>query len=250
MFLYFIPNKNGAAGDADLRRLGLDYVVGATGPESVMVQAGPGGLSGQLLVPPWTPEVPAKFVADRQIWRKRADGAVWIGLQKDHGPAPQVLQRAQLHVGQTVRLADGNDWAIPRAVAFLEDRPMTLPAVIDLDDNDRPTARVHPRYQQFCEQAYAFFEHWSGRGEQLKQDQLLEIAVAALNVNYRIGRIEAVALLKLLDSESLSRLLRAVIDADALEQHVRASATSKKATPAGSASTDASSAPASPAVAG
>lgn len=245
MFLYFLPGRNAAVDNATLTQLGLGYVVGEGGPTCTTVHAGPGRLSGQLVVPPWPTEISARFDADKQTWRRRGDGAVWIGMLSGPRPGPSDLVRPQVYAGQHVRLADGNEWAIPRALALLDDRPLTLPAAIDLDEHDLPVGRVHPRYEALCEQAFAFFIGWSGRGQQISPSAMVELAAAALSINYRIGKIEAVALLGLFDSESLSRALRAIIDADAFEDHVRASEQTKKVGPVGSESAGASSAPGS-----
>lgn len=238
-FLYFIPGGTMAIDLAAVRALGLGYAF----EESVTrreVKAGPGGANGVLVTD--STRVPGELLAfypERQTWRKipGLKGEVWIGLYNDlPRPGPDDLGRKEQISGHRLTLLDGNSWLAPVAwAAGDQDGRLVfsrhLPQSLDLsDEGEWISAGVLPRYAEFSDLAGKWFEDRMRMAETAEaQDgggytaqlslipDILDAAVAALKVNYAIGRIEAV-LLKLLSVDRACDVLDCAIDYPKLEE--------------------------------
>lgn len=239
-FLYFLPTDKRSATDADLKAAGLGYALnGDRGVTSVHTTSGPGGQSGLVvainghdgnsIVPAYRPA--------QQTWRKGAGGKFHVGMQSDQRPGPAELVRSRIYDGEAVRLLDGNEWIVPRCYGALPDRPSTLPQAIDLDeDGETLIGRPHPRFAKLCDEVFRFWQEWSGTGgEGFKPTtgaEQVQLAADGLAVNYRVGRVETVALLALWGTDEVGLVLRALIDADETEAYYAAQS-QKKSTSAG-----------------
>src|SRR5438046_277952 len=60
--------------------------------------------------------------------------------------------------------------------------------------------------------------------EKFDDDRAIQLAVDALAVNYRLGRLEAVGLLSLFGTEELHAVLQVVIDGDGIKRQAAATA--------------------------
>lgn len=234
-FLYFLPTDKRAADAQMLKAAGLEYSLAAD--ESIgsrFTTAGPGGQQGLVIVHN-ADGLDATYKPDLQIWRKALGGKVFVGRLKDSPIGPDDLKRDRVYEGQAVKLMDGNLWIIPRCFAVLEDRPATLPQIIDLDEeSDRAITRIHPRFEALCRGAFDFWLEWSDQKPDekasLSGEALLQLAIDALAVNYRLSRVEAVGCLSLVGTDQLKSMLRAMIDADEIENFAKAQQDQKKST--------------------
>lgn len=218
-FLYFLPTDKRAADAQMLKAAGLEYSL--AGDESIasrFTTAGPGGQQGLVIVHN-VDGLDASYKPDLQIWRKAFGGKVFVGRLKDSPIGPENLKRDRIYEGQAVKLMDGNLWIIPRCFAVLEERPITLPHVIGLDEEtDKAIAKIHPRFKALCNGAVDFWLEWSGQNRQTVEGEVfLQLACDALAVNYRLSRAEIVGCLELLGTDELKTVLRAMIDADEIE---------------------------------
>jgi hypothetical protein len=222
MFSYFIPftslHGRQIAEPADFVALGLGYaLLEGAGLECRPLDAGPIDSAPGVLctVGPAPASQPGA-----QTWRCGPGKRFAVGMGQRCGPGG--LVRRNLIPGQDVRLLDGNLWTIPRCTGLVPKRPSTLPYLIDLaEDGVTPIAADHPQYASLCERAFDFwlmFRHAAG-APQLTPVQLVELAIDALSVNYRIGKIEALSLLKLMGEQERNAILRAIIDADEVERY-------------------------------
>jgi hypothetical protein len=219
--LYFLVTDKAAAAPADLEAVGLAHALSDHGTASVRVR-GPENLEGLLIAANGAAgETPALvYQSEKQAWRKGPGGKYFVGVDRAAMPGPDDLARAKIYPGQAVKLLDGNEWIVPRCVGMLDDRPMTLPRQLDLaDDGETAIARPHPRYEALCARAFDWWLQWSRQSEtkKLTTGEQLDLAIAALAVNYRIGKLEAVSLLGLFGTDEFGLVLRAMIDADEVD---------------------------------
>jgi hypothetical protein len=234
-FLYFLPTAKQCVDASDLRALGLEHALRVdAGITCNRTESGPGNLAGLTIVIDGD-DMQAGFYEGKQTWRKARGGKFFVGIQNDRRPGPDDLARERLYEGTPVRLLDGNDWIVPRCFGILEDRPSTLPRALDLDDEGESViTAVHPRFEKLCHGAFDFWMEWSNQAPQkLTAEQRIQLALDALAANYRIGRVEAIGLLKLLDTDSFAKVLRAMIDADEIEQYAQAQLQKKSTSAAG-----------------
>lgn len=163
----------------------------------------------------------ASFTADRlafdqsaQTWRKLPGGKVWFGWWNDAPPGPEDLQRAEQLPGHQVKLRDGREWLVPLARAWSDSGySPKIPAALDFDESGQLCrGAVEPRYRDLEEAAKQFAEFFF-EGGSTTYEALIGWACAALSVNYRLGRHEALAL-GLFDDQFIAAqdVLRAVID--------------------------------------
>ncbi len=253
--LYFIAGARGRLTDRKLIDLGLGHALEKGGTAQAELRAGPDGLEGVLVrfdSGPAAEAMPCRFEAD-QVWKKmvgKEHGQVahatpehgqdaratpehgqdahvtYLGWVKDAPPGPGELRRGVVYDGESVELRDGHRWVIPRAHAVLEDRPTTLPQVLELDEAGNWVGRPEERFAGICADAWKIWEMFqAGAGMSLPAAEAIRIAVAALACNYRVSAAE-VSALGLLNTSHLDAIFAALIDAG--EVLARAVAIQKK----------------------
>ncbi len=261
-FLYFLPTDMKAASHALMERHGCAHAInGDKGVNSLHTYAGPGGAAGLLVTinGDWPDNYALGHRPDDQIWRKGPSTWVegkeltyWVGYEKAHKPTPADLERDRVYQGTAVKLLDGNAWIIPYCHVHVPERPelrSTLPERIDLaEDGETLIARPHPRFAELSAGAFAFWQMYVLMPDAPKltgKDQIA-LAVGGLGVNYRIGKVESIALLGLWSHDEFGLVSRAMIGADELDAWVASAPEvpdSKKtdpASPAGGSSTSSS----------
>lgn len=225
-FTYFIETGRQACSPGDLRDAGIDYAMWSPSAFShLLTTSGPEGKGGMLVqCLPDGASTMVRYEPDKQSWRKGpgVPPKYWVGVDNDAKPGPDDLKRQRVYDGTPVRLLDGNDWIVPRCFGYLEGRDATLPRLLDVaDDGETVVTRVHPRYQKLCDDAFRWWKQFTGRlpeNEHLKPAGMVQLALEALAVNYRIGKVEAIALLGLWGTDEFGLILRAMIDADEMEK--------------------------------
>ena len=226
MLLYFLPNL-AAVRAADLDAAGLGGVFRGCPFTGRGTTAGPGGMPGQVVVA--EPENPLArkpaigYFPDKQTWQQAparqslGDGGWWIGWETASPPTPADLQRREAVGGYAVRLEDGNDWLVPVARRFPSGT--MLPERLALGPAGEWVSAVIPRFAKFAEQAervWVEFQRQAGVPEAATAEPLsvadeIDIAVEALGINYRIGRVEA-SVLGLLTTTNKTAILESLID--------------------------------------
>ena len=225
MFVYFIPgSRQQLLSAAEARKLGFGHACDDGGAlKCVATRKGPDGKAG-LLAATAAFTGTLRYDASSQTWRKAPGNAYWVGLPKDAQPTPEIFQRHERFDGQLVELADGNRWLIPRLVGVLAGRPTALPRRFDLDEEGEPILSLHEKYQDVGERSFRLWLTITGQlGDkpQLTVKEELQLATDAIGLNYRLSHLEIVGLLRLLDTRSLTKVLYALIDADAIEEDAK-----------------------------
>jgi len=207
--MYFIPEPlRHEDVPAALARLGLEYAFPGGGFAYNPITAGPDGASGVMLAPNVEAEgaEPALGFYDPaiQTWQAALRGAYWIGWDNGASPRPIDLQRAEIIVGTEVKLNDGNEWQVPAAIAHFPRRMSRFPAMLALDADGKWITQPQEVYRVINEQAdrvwqqvavnNGFADAADATASDLVDEEAIDIALAALAVNYRIGRVEAAAL--------------------------------------------------------
>ena len=89
-----------------------------------------------------------------------------------------------------------------------------------------------------CDAAFAWWQEWSGQTDGgITGDQQIQLAIDALSVNYRVGKVEILSLLGLWSTDEFSLILRALIDADEIENQLAAAKAKKNTSVAGESNT-------------
>lgn len=251
-FTYFLPDRTSEPTPADVRRAGLGHILDGEGATSREAQSGPAGRRG-FIVGSAPPDVPTsfKYLPDAQTWTEGPDGAYWIGYSTAERPTPADLVRRRPVRGESVRLLDGNEWIIPVAVSIASGSTLPKRLVLGPDKKSWHTESL-PEFMQLCglaDDVYALMESAVDRphpaatyGEKgeigYKFDWGMNIALAGLAVNYKLGPME-VSILGLLGDGELSTILQTLIDLRAYKEMVRAEEAKLRAS--GSANTSAGS---------
>ena len=209
-FLYFFENAVGLL-PADVARAGCGHVLPTM--RKTAVSTGPGGVGGVCAV---ASGEHIGFYPDKQTWRRLAAGSkVWVGMWTElPKPGPDDLSLGDQQPGHLVKLRDGREWLAPVArewdAATQVYRPR-VPAALDLDESGEwVRGAVEPRFARLWEIASLRWDTLSNPDAVASVSQLCDWAVECLQVNYRIGRVEA-AMLGLFDDQALAAL--SILDA-------------------------------------
>jgi len=192
-FLYFIPGLSAASAD-DIDTLGLSDVLGAFAFRGCSVGPVPDGAGGVVVA---SNDVAIGYHPEKQVWRDC--GAFWIGWERDAMPDERDLRRDKTLPGIECELRPGCNWIIPPAA--------WLPRFATWDNSGCWVEELEPEYVAVAALGDRVREHLrilqgKEEGEPMTFAELLDIAVAYLALNYRIGKHEASAL-RLLTRESL-----------------------------------------------
>ncbi len=169
----------------------MDCAKGPTGSSGTIVFALPAG-GGRNPKPGYHP--------NEQTWID-CDG-YWLGYANNHKPSPQMLQRETVIDGYEHMLGDGQVWTCPiirRAWLF-----PCLPQSIARHRGEIER-EVLPEYAKVWQASAT----WLGA---LTDVELLDCAVAALSVAYRVSYEECRAL-NLMNSTSMQRIRESALDA-------------------------------------
>lgn len=202
----------------DARGLGATLAdVEAAGQCSIFdaITSGPGGSSGTFLAAlPVSGDAPPRigYFPEWQEWQAFSND-LWIGRDKEHPPTPEDLRRKTAMVpGYAVELA-GQRWEVP---VLRDPRGGTgLPSTFFVESDGRVTDRVRdthrPLFDRFAAVVDLFGNPDGPYPLALPRAEALDLCLAALAVNYRIGRPEQ-NLLGLVGSETWDTILALAVD--------------------------------------
>jgi hypothetical protein len=219
-FLYFIETPKSLVNDDDLRAAGLGYLAGEGAISCNRVENGPLGSPGGVVFSIARDGADyALYLPAEQTWRKGPGGRFCFGIRNGVPIRPADLRRLRVINGERVKLRDGNEWTIPIARSIV--RGSTLPKGLVLgDDAVTWDLKELPEFVSICRDAEivwnAFRQATNGEVIMDRQESC-RIAVAALAINYIVSPIE-ISLLELLGQEEMWMVLRALIDANMVEE--------------------------------
>jgi len=253
-FLYYVPGER-TFNHETLAKAGIGYAFGDAGEPRATVRGvgtGPDGAGGLILARNDVGIDPATvgYYPEAQTWQVAAGGKHWIGIAVGQAPGPGDLEADEMLAGHFVRLGDGNDWLIPVARHFATGG--SPPSAITLGPNGELVMEPLQRYVQFSSHGDRVWEDqqvklgWIEAAEdraELTIAEGWEIAIEALALNYRVSPTE-VAMLRLLTTPNMPRILEALTDWPAIKAVAKATlqAESRKNgadTPDGSSTSDA-----------
>ena len=180
-----------------------------------ITSAGPGGKPGMLLsaLPAKTREPPRRlgyYANDKHVaWTSHRRGDVWVGVDAISPPTPADLLRHEPLGGHLVML-EGRTWEVPVIRCPLGGSD--LPRSLAYDDDERLIARIKAQYLPLWERTEKIADSvWGDSPKTFSTTECVEIALAALALNYRVGKIEQ-SVLAIVDDRNVMDVLRAVID--------------------------------------
>jgi hypothetical protein len=228
--LYFFPRltrgqlapKNAIARNV-LSRYGLDQTFADVADalrDAAIVEVtghGPGGSSGCILTAlPVEGEPPVRlgYFPDFQTWHKFGESPdeFYVGIDNEHPPTAADLKRKKSFDGYNIELA-GETFCVP--VIRDPEGGTGLPRDFVYADGGRVEPRIKAAYyalwEKFGRAVWLFFDPEGPWPISIDLTEGTDLCIAALAINYRIGRIEQ-NLLGLIDSETWSLVLMCATD--------------------------------------
>ena len=191
--------------------------------ERLIVGTGPAGEAGKIVCHPTSDDAEICYDSDRQAWRQIPGEQGFVGWLKGMQMQPEQLARREQIAGQLVTLADGNEWIVPTARAPVEDYgtlryQVRLPRTMQFDDDGN---WIYGDVESRFDRLMTIADKWSAVRFSDDDDEIdvtvaeaTAMAVEALGYNYRVGPIE-VSALRLINQQTVGKILDAVIDFDA-----------------------------------
>ena len=228
-FFYWLaadgPSTNTAKLLERMRAAGLGYAV----EDRITSRAsdrGPDAMKGNVVCHGGNQDGKLGYWSEEQTWKKVPGCEVWCGMFSGDRPAPDDLARAEQVTGEWLTLDDGRRWLAPKARRWLEidDRLLwnyNLPRRMTLtDDGLWEPGAVKPKYERLWNLATSYESAASeaianaaeGDGSvRFAFENLDELAIGALQVNYRVGAVE-LDLLGVYDDSLRQRLIDVLLD--------------------------------------
>lgn len=222
--VYFVPNQAPAVAKREqFAKIGLGYAFEADAG-AAQVTSGPNGQPGIVLADKSLPENLRGYYPQQQKWMAipQHPAGAWVGLFEADRPKPVDLARKQQLAGYSVTLADDQTWLVPVARKLRPDGDRlpwycALPTRLGFDsagewDEGRPTQRYEALWDLACRWWDAVVSAEVREETAIFQFvNLADGAVAALQANYRVHKVECV-LLDMLTLEHAREVLNALVD--------------------------------------
>ena len=223
-FLYYAPGKT-AINRATVDSMGLGPVFGNPSLPCVHTTTGPDGKGGMVFCPGpegGHPSIKAGYFKDKQTWRSCDGGKFWLGYYTADRPTPRGLARAATVGRFAPPLGDGSRWMIPVAVSGWDPESIDLPMTLALGDSGRFDKRIpRPEFHALCQDAeratevfkvaFNIGEPPEEEPEPMSPEDLADLAVRALQINYRVGKWE-VNELGLLTTTNVGTIVGVLVD--------------------------------------
>jgi hypothetical protein len=236
-FYYWYPSErpftSSAALLSALRQAGLGHALeDRITPRTC--DKGPDGQKGTVACCGSNQDGRLGYWPEQQVWKQIPGSVAWCGMFSGDRPTPGDLARPDQITGEWLTLDDGHPWLVPKARRWvaLEDRllwDLNLPRRLTLaDDGTWTPGNVKPKYERLWQLATAYTEADAKAQETADDDgayrfsfeQIDELAIGALQVNYRVGPIE-LDLLGVYDDASRRRIIRVLLDGATWEAWVK-----------------------------
>lgn len=214
-FLYFTDRITTQIQPDDLRDLKLADVFDQH-PASRTVGEGPNGKAGVIFGGD-DPQRSIGYFSDRQTWFEW-DG-YWIGWQNDAKPTAQDLVRLESHDGQLIKLADDQEWLIPKVRLFPGGTNLPMSLIKDFRSGEL-RGQILSAYTDLWQRTCAIFDTIMGTTESgnVSVPEAWLTCVLGLSLNYHINEA-GVSALQLLDTHSYKKVLLAMIDWETIKEH-------------------------------
>ena len=198
-FLYFLPNQAGV-NEGILKRFKLDDRFDLAGLSCRQCDRGPGGMKGAVIG--YDQKRTIGYYPDQQEWHEAPATDYWIGRWTDAPILPADLMRQETRPGHEVKLGDGHQWLVPVARLWPSGQS-AFPEKLVLGAGDEWVREPYGPYVELCQNAERVWrrvmidtglivsEEIDPREKPLDDVEAVGIAIRALSVNYRIGRVEA-----------------------------------------------------------
>ena len=196
-FLYFIKDHSGPVLPGDLEKYGIAYAFDDEQP-AIQLHQSPLGkgvlLYDELTIAPYT----AKYLAAEQTWVQHDHPSVQVGMYTTGCPQEETLRRTGLISGHNVKMAD-QQWMVPLVRVHISpegprEGPTRLPRRRIRMDGTWTDGPVQPLYEPLRALGDSFYDAWMhhvSESSGLSWDTPEDDAVALLQVNYKIGPVEA-----------------------------------------------------------
>ena len=232
-FYYWLSEARSAPLDA-LRSAGLGYAVEQQ-RTARSCDSGPDGKPGIVVCHGGNQNGRLGYYPERQQWRRVPGRELWCGYYTESRPTPETLARKSQITGEWLTLDDGHQWLIPKARRWVElDEELlwdyNLPRRMSLTDDGQWTpGDVKPQYERLWTMAQAYEQAVQDAFAAASDDtaevrfvfqEINELAVGALQVNYRVSAVE-LDLLGIYDNEVRDAIIRVLLDTDTRDAWIK-----------------------------
>jgi hypothetical protein len=228
-FLYWIPIDRSTNSAALLKRLaeaGLAYAFDDR-LTSRTCDKGPDGARGVTVIRGGNEDNALGYWPERQRWRQVPGMDIWCGVYADAMPTPRDVERDDQVPGQWLKLDDGQQWLAPTARRWVPDGGELawthgLPQRLTLSDEGTwVTGGVKPKYQRLWDLSVRYLTATEDEDGIIRftVDELNDLAISALQVNYRVGPIE-LDMLGVFDETARRQVIRALLDLQTLDEWI------------------------------
>lgn len=233
-FLYWLPDGGMTVSLDELAAASVAYAFDGKATARTC-DRGPDRNRGAVVVAGTNDDGKCGYYPDRQTWRQIPLQSVWVGMYRADPPAPADLARAEQVSGQWISDDRKQRWLAPIARKWYEmdDRIVwdhNLPRRLELaDDGTWQPGSVKPRYERLWQLAMDY-EGAANRALEaatedtgtvrFRYDNMDELAVGAIQVNYRVGPAE-LAMLGVYDDQFRQRLIDVLLDNDTWQKWVQ-----------------------------
>ena len=211
-FFYWIPGRTSIS-VAELVEMGLGYAIEDTRTPRGC-DKGPDGHRGVCVCHGANADGRLGYWPEKQTWRQVPSSDLWVGMYTDDPPGPDSLARKDQIDGEWLKLDDGRQWLAPTArKRFEADGELfwsyNVPRRLTLDESGAwVPGDVKPRYQRLWQDALRCEASVIDGSDVVDLD---ELAIRALQINYRISAVE-LDLLGIYDENARTAIVSALID--------------------------------------
>lgn len=201
-FLYFAANCLNPITPDVIDRLGLRYAfdnVAASAAHGVITGRTPSSTPGTIFADgERLGSTDLAYRPDEQVWRPLPNKPdCYVGYWQAHKPTAAHLARSKFVDGEFVRLADGQEWLVPRVRMFAGDDGFrtALPTLIDVDDDGElviaGVAAEQAHLDEIGQRLLAgMFAAELELAPRLSVKEAVGIVAALLAVNYVVSTVE------------------------------------------------------------
>lgn len=174
---------------------------------------------------------------EKQDWHKVSffEHVFYVVIEKDVSELASALARPAMFPGHSVAML-GGFWTMPIAAMFTGNCGLPKVRAVDPETGTREWVPAE-QYRERIAFADSVFKLNVGEDVAISQDDLDDGLALVLGLNYFIGPLECL-LLRLLTSETMGQLTRAMLDWPAVEALATAPGDGEKKPPAGTQNTD------------
>lgn len=204
---YYLPRGKHIQDGKALAELGFPHLADCSPQCGNVLANGPDGGAGVCFVakaPDDGDAVSARVDLAKQEWHCCDGGRVWVGWEKGQKPTAADLRRKTFFSTYVpVELGDGNEWEFTPTPA--------LPETFCYSETGAIGTRPLPQNRAYYEASHWLWEQIAQNMTDVKYVDIIDRLALLLGMNYRVGKVECIALL-LFNQQTILEAAFAAVD--------------------------------------